>query len=218
MINWNDIDTVLLDMDGTLLDLHYDNTLWNDLLPQRYSETHGVTLHDARATLFAKMREVHGKLKFYCLDHWAEFTQLDIIGLHAELAHLVEYRPNAKAFLRRLQTSRRRALLVTNAHRDSLSVKNQHSQLVERLDADISCHDYGAPKEDADFWRQLHQHHPYDPSRTLLIDDNAAVLNAATASGICHVLTVIQPDSARPPRENLAHRGFNDFSEIMPDE
>ena len=37
MIDWDRIDTVLLDMDGTLLDLHYDNTLWNELLPARYS-------------------------------------------------------------------------------------------------------------------------------------------------------------------------------------
>ena len=27
MINWQQIDTVFLDMDGTLLDLHFDNYL-----------------------------------------------------------------------------------------------------------------------------------------------------------------------------------------------
>lgn len=218
LINWNAIDTVLLDMDGTLLDLHYDNTLWNELVPARFSETHGISLHDARATLFTKMREIHGQLSFYCLDHWADYTRLDIVALHAELAHLIVYRPNAQAFLRRLQTRGKRSLLVTNAHRGSLGVKDQHSQLVRQVDADVSCHDYGAPKEDAEFWRQLAQRHPYDPARTLLIDDNAAVLNAAGACGIAHLMTITQPDSARPPRKNLAHPAFNDFSEIMPDE
>lgn len=218
MINWDTIDTVLLDMDGTLLDLNYDNTLWNELVPARYSETHGVTLDHARATLFSKMREIHGKLSFYCLDHWAEYTQLDIVSLHTELAHLIVYRPGARAFLQRLRALNKRTLLVTNAHRDSLGVKDQHSQLVRQLDADVSCHDYGAPKEDPEFWRHLQDNHPHDPERTLLIDDNAAVLNAASRSGVGNLMTVVQPDSARAPRKNLAHAAFNDFCEIMPDE
>lgn len=218
LVNWDRIDTVLLDMDGTLLDLNYDNTLWNELVPTRYSEAHGLSLHDARVKLFARMREIHGELNFYCLDHWQQFTRLDIVGLHGELTHLIAYRPNAQAFLRQLKALGKRSLLVTNAHRDSLKVKDAHSQLVHEVDVDVSCHDYGAPKEDPGFWQRLRQQHQYDPHRTLLIDDNAAVLNAAATSGIAHLFTVIQPDSTRPPRRNLAHKAFNDFCEIMPDE
>ncbi|MEC8348362.1 MAG: haloacid dehalogenase, partial [Pseudomonadota bacterium] len=28
-LDWQNIDTVLLDVDGTLLDLHYDNFVWD---------------------------------------------------------------------------------------------------------------------------------------------------------------------------------------------
>src|SRR5688572_6670841 len=35
MIDWNAVDTVLLDMDGTLLDLHFDNYFWLTHLPKR---------------------------------------------------------------------------------------------------------------------------------------------------------------------------------------
>ncbi|MEK9134555.1 MAG: haloacid dehalogenase, partial [Pseudomonadota bacterium] len=28
MVAWNNLDTLLLDLDGTLLDLHYDNHFW----------------------------------------------------------------------------------------------------------------------------------------------------------------------------------------------
>ena len=217
MVSWNAIDTVLLDMDGTLLDLHYDNTLWNELVPYHYSAAEGISLERAKATLFTQMREIHGELRFYCLDHWADFTRLDIKALHAELTHLIAYRPNAKAFLEQLRACHKRCVLVTNAHRDSLNVKDQHSQLVGRLDADVSCHDYGMPKENPEFWRHLQHQHPYDPSRTLLIDDNAAVLDAAASCGIRHLLTIEQPDSARPRRRNLKHPAITDFLEIMPD-
>jgi putative hydrolase of the HAD superfamily len=51
MINWNNIDTVLLDMDGTLLDLHFDNYFWLTHVPQRYAEAHGIDAEEAKTRL-----------------------------------------------------------------------------------------------------------------------------------------------------------------------
>ncbi|MDH3916294.1 MAG: haloacid dehalogenase, partial [Chromatiales bacterium] len=34
--DWSTVDTVLLDMDGTLLDLRFDNYFWQELVPSRY--------------------------------------------------------------------------------------------------------------------------------------------------------------------------------------
>ncbi len=36
MIDWDNIDTVLLDMDGTLLDLGFDNWFWQPHVPEQY--------------------------------------------------------------------------------------------------------------------------------------------------------------------------------------
>lgn len=217
MITWHHIDTVLLDMDGTLLDLHYDNTLWNELLPARYSALHDLSVETARERLFAYMGQRLGTLEFYCLDHWARFTGLDIVALHGELTELIRFRPSAEHFLDWLRQAGKRSVLVTNAHRASLAVKNAHAEVVTRLDADVSCHDYGAPKESPRFWEALMAEHPFDPARTLLIDDNHQVLTAAAEYGIRHLLTVSQPDSGRPHREGLGYPAFNDFRELLPD-
>jgi len=217
MIRWEAIDTVLLDMDGTLLDLHYDNTLWNQLLPTRYSEAHRLSEEAARSHLFSHMHEHHGQLTFYCLDHWAEFTSINIVGLHEELVQLIRFRPNAERFLLWLKNNGKRSLLVTNAHRDSLSVKDAHSGIVGLLDADVSCHDYGSPKETRAFWENLMQEHPYDPERTLLIDDNESVLEAANRYGIAHLLTLLQPDSKLQKRLDTRFPGIHHFDEIMPE-
>ena len=48
MLNWSDIHTVLLDMDGTLLDLHFDNHFWLEHFPARYSEQHGIIVEEAK--------------------------------------------------------------------------------------------------------------------------------------------------------------------------
>lgn len=216
MISWHEIDTVLLDMDGTLLDLHYDNTLWNHLLPERFGAARQIAPETARAELFAHMHATRGQLAFYCLDYWRDFTGLDVVALHHELTALIRYRPGAEAFLDWLRATGRRSLLVTNAHRDSLRVKDLHSGVTRRLDADISCHDYGSPKESQAFWETLIAEHPFDPARTLFIDDNDAVLAAARQFGIRHLLTVTQPDSARPHRQDLGYLAFNDFAELLP--
>ena len=215
MVSWQSIDTVLLDMDGTLLDLCYDNTLWTALLPVRFSEANDMTHAQAREYLFAHMQQARGQLHFYCLDYWADFTGIDIISLHHELRELIRYRRNALEFLQFLEANHKQSLLVTNAHQDSLRVKNSYCDIIRRLDATISCHDYGAPKESQEFWQQLIANHPFDPARTLLIDDNDAVLNSARQFGIRHLLTISQPDSARPPKTDSGYRALKDFSELF---
>lgn len=216
MIEWDHIDTVLLDMDGTLLDLGYDNTLWNHLLPERYGARYDLSPDAARSHLFSHMHEHQGTLTFYCLDYWAEFTGLDIVALHEELVELVRFRPSAELFLGWLKQSGKRAVLVTNAHRASLAVKNARCNVIALLDADVSCHDYGAPKESQAFWQALMAEHPFDPERTLLIDDNYHVLRAAGEFGIRYLLTVSQPDLARPLRGGLDYPAINDFRELLP--
>ena len=58
----------MLDMDGTVLDLAYDNYVWKELVPERYAEAKGLSLDDARNRLFQKYESIQGDLEWYCLD------------------------------------------------------------------------------------------------------------------------------------------------------
>ena len=214
MIDWPQINTVLLDMDGCVLDLHYDNCLWNELVPARYGQAQGIGAEEARQRLYGHLLGKARDLDFYCIDFWIRRTGLDIIALHHELAHLIRYRPGAADFLGWLR-GRARALLATNAHRASLAVKDRYSGLCQRLDGALSSHDFGHPKESSAFWSRLAEVERFDPARTLLIDDNQTVLDAASAHGIGHLLTIKQPDSGRPPRADLKYPAFNDFNELI---
>lgn len=216
LIDWNDIDTVLLDMDGTLLDLYFDNFFWLEHLPRRYAEHHATSEVEARAQLHALFAAQRGSLNWYCLDYWSRELQLDIRALKREVRHLIQIRPHVEEFLHRLHNSPRQLWLVTNAHRGSLDLKLERTGIGRWFDRVISSHDLRAPKEDPRFWAQLRALHPFDPARTLLIDDTASVLKSAHGFGIRHLLTLLQPDSRQARREQCDYPGILHFDEIMP--
>ena len=198
---WSDIDTVLLDMDGTLLDLHFDNHFWLEHLPQRYAEHHGIGRAQAEQELLPLFRTHAGRLTWYCLDFWSAELQLPVVELKREIAHLIALRPGAERFLAALRAAGKRVALITNAHRDSLSLKLERVELAPWFERLISSHDYGFPKEDQQFWFALQQDFGFASARTLFIDDSLPVLRSARHYGIAHLLAVRQPDSRQPPKD-----------------
>lgn len=217
MIDWSTIDTVLLDMDGTLLDLHFDNHFWLEHLPLRYAQHVGRPLELAQTELMARIDREQGTLNWYCLDYWSRELGLDIRQLKEEVQHLIGFRPQVQDFLTELRQSHQRLILVTNAHRKSLSLKLARTGLDQYLHRVVSSHDFGLPKEDVQFWDALQQIEPYDKSRTLLIDDSASVLRSAHHYGIRHLLTILQPDSRKAPRPESEFPGVLEFTQIWPD-
>ncbi|MFK8018911.1 MAG: GMP/IMP nucleotidase [Pseudomonadales bacterium] len=215
-LEWKNIDTVLLDMDGTLLDLHFDNHFWLQHMPQRLSEARGISVEQALQLVNPIFRAEYGKLHWYSIDFWAEQTKLDIESLKREVKHLIQYRPKAQAFLKALRLHRKEVLLVTNADRRSVAIKVAETGLDEYLDAIHCSHDFGAAKEDPKFWPLFEQHTGIDKSRSVFIDDTTSVLDAAHNYGIQHVLAIEQPDSKNSRVLETQHRRVTDFDEITP--
>jgi len=215
MIDWKEIDTVLLDMDGTLLDLNFDNHFWKEFVPLKFAQQKGISIGSSKKQLEPQFKSMEGKLEWYCLDYWSHTLQLDIAGLKAEISGLIAVLPHVTEFLEKLQQSSRKVLLVTNAHRDSLGLKMDKTCLQPFFDGIISSHDLGFPKEHAEFWCLLQQQQPFDKQTTLLIDDSLAVLNSARLFGIAHLISVSRPDSKQPKKNVTDYPAIEDFRELM---
>ena len=216
VLNWSQIDTVLLDMDGTLLDLHFDNYFWLEHLPNRYAQLQGISRAQADVKLKPLFVEHAGKLTWYCLDFWGEQLGVCLVELKREVAHLIAQRPGAVAFLQRLNQAQKRCALITNAHRNSLDLKMQHIDLSPYFARLISSHDYQTPKEEQAFWQALQADFGFDPARTLFIDDSLAMLKSASLFGIAHVRGVRYPDSQQGPRDCAPFAAIEDFAELGP--
>ncbi|MBG8561342.1 GMP/IMP nucleotidase [Pseudomonas qingdaonensis] len=212
---WHDIDTVLLDMDGTLLDLHYDNHFWLEHLPQRYAELHGISRAMAELEMQPLFERHAGSLNWYCLDFWSAELKLPVRELKLETADLIALRPDADTFLQAIRQAGKRVILITNAHRDSLSLKLERVALAPYFERLISSHDYGFPKEDQKFWSALHADTGFDPARSLFIDDTLAILRSARDFGVAHLLAVRQPDSRKGPRDTAEFAAQEDYRDLL---
>ncbi len=208
---------MFLDMDGTLLDLHFDNHFWLEHVPRRYAESQGVDLEQARVELKKRYRRVEGTLEWYCVDRWSSELGLDIALLKEEVDHLIAVHPHVMDFLEALTRAGKRRVLVTNAHQKSIALKMRHTRLDGHLERIVCSHELGVAKEDPLFWNLLHAIEPFDRERTLFADDSISVLESARVYGFRHLLMILRPDSRQDPKSvECGLRAVHDFSEVLP--
>jgi 5'-nucleotidase len=214
-VDWSAIDTVLLDMDGTLLDLRFDNWFWQELIPRRYAAANGLSDAQSRDKLAPKFIEVKGTLQWYCIEYWSRELGLDIGGIKREALARVGFLPGAEEFLSKLKISGKRRVLVTNAHPAALGLKNEQVALTRYFDACYSTHRFTLPKEDAAFWPRLAAEEGFAPQRTLFVDDSLSVLDAARGFGIAWLRAVRCPDSGLPPQPTGDYLAVDRVADLM---
>ncbi len=212
---WQDITWVLLDMDGTLLDKHFDDYFWETLVPQEYAREKGLPLALAKDLVFARYQREEGTLNWTDIDFWSRELDLDIPALKEGIRHLIEVHPDTEEFLQFLRQQGKKVALVTNAHYKTLNLKMNHVGLLGYFDDVVSSFDLGAPKEDARFWDFLQERLNFDSKHTLLVDDNAAALAAARGYGLKYLLFKAKSSSQAGPEPHPDFPSIASFRELM---
>jgi len=212
---WQDVTWVLVDMDGTLLDKHFDDYFWETLVPQEYARRQGLTLAKAQEEVFALYQREEGTLNWTNIDFWSRMLDLDIPALKESIRHLIEVHPDAREFLQYLRRLGKKIILVTNAHYKTLDLKMNHTGLLGNFDQVISSFDLGRPKEDLEFWQILEEQLGFDRDRAMLVDDNAEVLAAARDYGIKYLFFKAKSSSKEEAEAHPEFVSIESFRELM---
>ena len=213
---WSQIDHVFLDMDGTLLDKHFDDYFWENFVPETYAEKHNISFADARIRLLEKYKTKEGTLEWTDLDFWSDKLGLDIPAMKVKVDHLIAVHPYVIDFLEYCRQSlSKKVVLVTNAHSKTLEIKMNKTALRDHFDQIICSQQIGVAKEDPQFWEILKKEVIYDPARTMLADDTLEVLISAEQAGIKNLIYVAKPSSKTPVKISERFTSITFFKELI---
>ena len=213
-VDWTEVDHVLLDMDGTLLDLAFDNDFWGQRIHEKYASIHDISVEQTVAKFDPLFKRVAGTLSWYSTDFWSQQYGYSIIEHSRAYAAGIRWLPFAKEFLHALREGDVRSTIVTNAHPDIVRLKHEITGITDLVDRTISSHTLGHAKESPNFWRQLQAELKFRPASTLFFDDSPAVLSAAIDFGIERSIAICHPDSTRPKRIPMSPLAVNNFEQL----
>ena len=215
-LDWNQIDTILLDLDGTLLDLNFDLEFWLEYDPMVYSKKNNIDYEDAKELVISKINSQEGKLTWYCLDYWEEQLDLDIMKLKSDISHLIQVHNHALTFLQRAKEKNKRIYLVTNAHRKGIKLKMQMTRIHDFFDEIISSHDFGAPKQQQKFWQELNHQVDFNKERSIFFDDSLDVLEALKKFKIRNMFALNKPSPKIAKKNVPGFMNIENFFEVIP--
>ena len=216
LIEWNAIDTVLLDMDGTLLDDHYEDFFWDVEVPKRYAAKYIITTKEANKRL-QKLYYKHEKsMAWSDIDFWEKELDMKLWSIRHQLRHLVRLHPHTIRFLRFLKKHKKRIYLVTASHPKDIDFKFGYSKIGGYFDGICTSFDFGISKHDKLFWKNLQKKLKYDNNRTLFADDKEKIVRVAKSSGIKWVIVKSKSSSKKPANmpKNLLY--VHHFDDIIP--
>jgi putative hydrolase of the HAD superfamily len=205
----------MLDMDGTLLDKHFDDYFWEVYVPEHYSLVHDISLEAAAQELLERYRSMENSLQWSDVEHWSRELGLDIPELKLRIDHLVAVHPHVTDFLACCREQGKQLHLVTNAHPRTLAIKLNKTDIGGWFDRLVCADEVGFAKEQPQFWSRLQELLGFDPARSLLADDTEKVLRTAAQHGIGWLVHVARPSSRRPASRSENYLSINSFRELI---
>jgi len=213
--NWDHIDDVLLDMDGTLLDRHFDDFFFEEELPRRYAALQKLGFEESRTRLMTMYRSVEGELDWTNLHYWTDRIGIDVVAMTKELDHMIDYHPDAESFLLHLRSLGKRVTILTNAHRSGVAIKVAKTRADRHVDRIVTAVEVGYLKMRREYWPRCQRLVGFDPARSLYIDDDEACLGAAREYGVAHIFHRSKSSSQLPPEPSSRHVSIESFDVLM---
>ena len=217
-MKWNSIETFFLDLDGTLLDLAFDNFFWHEHLPYVYANSKDIEFEKAKEDFEKMYKNKENSIQWYSLSYWSEILEIDLCSELLRVKNKIRTLNNSEKFLQILKERKVRIYLLTNCPRYMLHVKLNQVRFWKFFDEIISSEDFGYPKETDEFWNLLQKKFKYKKTSTVFIDDSKNVLDFSVKSGLNNVFLISKPDSNKEKQGTYGYKSIDslaDFSKLI---
>lgn len=215
MIPFDEIKTILLDMDGTILDKYYDDYFWEVYVPKKYAEKEGLSFEQAQQILFNMYKAEEGSLNWTDIDFWSKKTGLDIFELKKDVEHLIKPHPDSEEFLKFVSSNGKNVYLITNAHKKVMEIKLKKTGFDKYFHGFITSFDMGYPKEKLEFWHKLSKTISFEPEHTLFVDDTEEILHTSKHFGIKYPVLRAISSSRACPKNSETFLCIKNFKELL---
>lgn len=214
-IDWAKIDTVLLDMDGTLIDQYHEDIFWDKKVPAEYAKKHNIPIKEAYKILHNMYREKEGTMEWGNLDFWEKKLGMDLWKIRYSMTHMIKMHPHTMRFLKFLKKQKKRVHLVTSAYPRDMNLKINIIGIANYFDSIHSETEVNVSKNEKAFWIRLNKIIKFDKKRTLLAENNKKVLMSAQAFGIKYLLLKSKYSSRKPAERSREFICVHHFDDII---
>ena len=188
---FKDIECLLIDMDGVILDNAYDNDFWQNQIPEVIADSKGIAFDDAKRLAIQIFNYKKNTKDWYDVDYWSNMLNIDIEA----------QKRSEKSFSRislydgvidtlSVLKNKTKMILITNAHRKTLNIKLEKYNLTPYFDEMVCSHELNYVKEDIQLWYMLRSKYRLDYEKTLLVEDTINNINVGLSAGISGAIYV----------------------------
>jgi len=188
---FKDIECLLIDMDGVILDNAYDNDFWQNQIPEVIANSKGIGFDDAKRLAIQIFNYKKNTKDWYDVDYWSNMLDIDIEA----------QKRSEKSFSRislydgvidtlNVLKNKTKMILITNAHRKTLNIKLEKYNLTPYFDEMVCAHELHYVKEDIQLWYMLRSKYRLDYEKTLLVEDTINNINVGLSAGISGAIYV----------------------------
>ena len=190
-----DIECLLIDMDGVLLDNTYDNNFWQNQIPNVLAEKKNITFDDAKRLAIQIFNFKKNTKDWYDVDYWSNMLDIDIEAQKKSEASLskIKLYDNVIYTLSELKKDMR-LILITNAHRKTLNIKLGKFNIEPYFHEMVCAHELYYVKEELQLWHMLRSRYRLDFNKTVLVEDTLNNINVALSAGVSSAVYVGDED------------------------
>ena len=202
----------LIDLDGVILNLEYDNFFWQEHMPQVYAKIHKVSFTQAQSITRQIFNYKRKTMDWYDIDYWSNMLAIDIKKEKERNMEKIKLLKGAEDFLKNLSKNNKNLFLITNAHKKTLNVKMKKYDIRKYFKSIICSHELNYIKEEIQFWHILKNKLQISFEDSVLIEDTLDNLIAAQSAGLKNLVYISKKTSLSRIIDPLTTEYFSDLS------